>query len=306
MHRFKNALALVNPAAQNGNGARGAAFLRYASSSDDSPFASLAIETTKHPRHAEEIAAASAGYDALVVVGGDGVVHEAIAGLLRIPREQRPALALLPCGNGNDFARTLGMPFDFDAAFEALKTAEVRSIDIGLANGEPFMQTLSFGFDAAIALGTHERRKRTGHQGTRLFLEEGIDQLAHHRDEYAFALSVDGGAPQRTSMLMFAVQLGPSYGGGFKICPAADPCDGRLDYCIGHPPLSMLRAARLFLKAKDGNHLRYTDVFTFGSASAMHIEFDAAPPAQIDGELIEGSTFDIALLPAELDVMFAL
>ena len=134
-----------------------------------------------------------------------------------IPRDQRPVLGLVPCGNGNDYARTLGMPFAFDAAFAALSRAVPRAVDVGIVNGTPFMQTLSFGLDAAIALGTHERRVKTGHMGTRLFLEEGIEQLVFHRDEYPYELSIDGAASERSSMFLFAVQIGPTYGGGFDL-----------------------------------------------------------------------------------------
>ena len=69
------------------------------------------------------------------------------------------------------------MRLSVSEAFPQLFTAVRRMADVGMCNGEYFMQTLSFGLDAAIALGTHERRERTGRQGTRLFLEEGVNQL---------------------------------------------------------------------------------------------------------------------------------
>lgn len=300
-----NALAIVNPAAQNGNGARGAAFLRYAAAADASPFQSLSIETTREPGHARALAAASASYDTLVVVGGDGVVHEAVAGLLDIPRDRRPVLGLIPCGNGNDYARTLGMPLDFEGAFSRLGSAVSRPVDVGLVNGVAFMQTLSFGLDAAIALGTHERRMRTGRTGTRLFLEEGFEQLAFHRDEYAYELSLDGGSPQRSSMVLFAVQIGPTYGGGFEICPDADPSDGVFDCCIAHPPIGFVRGAKIFLKAKDGKHTGYRDVFSFERASHLSVAFSSPPPVQADGEPLAGDRFDISIRPREIDVLFS-
>lgn len=304
MRRLGNALAIVNPAAQNGNGARGAAFLRYAGASDASPFRSLSIETTREPGHARALAASAGSYDTVVVVGGDGVVHETVAGLLEIPRAQRPVLGLVPCGNGNDYARTLGMPFTFDAAFAALSRAVPRAVDVGIVNDTPFMQTLSFGLDAAIALGTHERRVKTGHMGTRLFLEEGIEQLVFHRDEYPYELSIDGSASERSSMFLFAVQIGPTYGGGFAICPEADPFDGAFDCCIAHPPIGFARAARLFLKAKDGKHTGSTDVLSFCRAERLTVSFASPPPAQVDGERIVGDRFDISILPREIDVLF--
>ena len=178
MHHLGRTLAIVNPAAQNGNGARAAAFLKYASAVGEAPFLEFDIRTTNASGHAADLASSSVAYDTVLAVGGDGAIHEVVQGLMKIPRTQRPALGVLPCGNGNDYARTLGMRLSVSEAFSQLLTAVRRAADVGVCNGEYFMQTLSFGLDAAIALGTHQRRERTGRQGTRLFLEEGINAAA--------------------------------------------------------------------------------------------------------------------------------
>ena len=305
MSNLGKTLAIVNPAARNGDGARGAAFLRYAAGSPQAPFSSIDIETTRQAGHATELAAGASGYDSVLAVGGDGVVHEVLAGLMGISRGQRPAFALIPCGNGNDYARTLGMSFRMEEALAQLSSSTLRRADVGVCNGEYFAETLSFGLDAAIALGTYERRRRTGHEGTRLFVEEGANQLAFHRDAYSYRATVDGIEQKQGSMHLMAVQMGPSYGGGFKVCPGADATDGVLDCCIARAPLGMLKAAYLFARAKDGKHVKRTDVFDFFGAKSIAIEFDAEPPAQIDGEPISGTKFDIAVLPGALGVYFA-
>ncbi len=306
MNTLGKTLAIVNPAARNGDGARGAAFLRYAAGSPQAPFSSIDIETTRQAGHATNLAAAAALYDCVLAVGGDGVVHEVLAGLMSIPRADRPAFALIPCGNGNDYARTLGMSFSMERALTQLASAQRIPADVGVCNGEYFAETLSFGLDAAIALGTYERRKRTGHEGTRLFIEEGANQLAFHRDVYSYRAVVDGSAPKQGLMHLMAVQMGPSYGGGFKVCPHADPCDGELDCCIAKAPLGMLKAAYLFARAKDGKHVKRTDAFDFFGAKSLRLEFDREPPAQIDGEPLHGTEFDIAVVPGALDVYFAM
>ncbi len=298
-------LAIVNPAARNGDGARAAAFLRYAAGGAESPFEFLDIETTKQSGHATEIAAHAGDYDCVLACGGDGVVHEIVAGLMSLPRSLRPALALIPCGNGNDYARTLGMDFSMENAFGQFASVQLRSVDVGVCNGEYFIETLSFGLDAAIALGTHERRQRTGRSGTRLFVEEGVSQLAFHRDAYAYRAMVDGIQVKEGSMHLLAAQIGPTYGGGFRICPEADPSDGVIDCCIAKAPLSMVRAAYLFAKAKDGKHVKCAGAFDFFGAKSLSLEFDREPPAQIDGEVMRGKSFDISVIPSALDVYFS-
>ncbi len=169
------------------------------------------------------------------LVGGDGVVHETLAGLMRIPREKRPAFALIPCGNGNDYARTLGMSLVMEEAL-TLSSAQRISADVGVCNGEYFAETLSFGLDAAIALGTYERRRRTGREGTRLFVEEGANQLVFHRDAYDFTIA-DGGASKQAFDAPVCRAIGFTYGGGFRVPERR--CDRRqVDCCVAKAPLA--------------------------------------------------------------------
>ena len=138
-----------------------------------------------------------------------------------------------------------------------------------------------------------------------MFVEEGANQLVFHRDAYDFTAIADGGTSKQGSMHLFAVQVGPTYGGGFRVCPNADATDGKLDCCVARAPLGMLKAAYLFARAKDGKHVGHTGSFDFFDAKSLTLEFDREPPAQIDGEPIHGTKFDIAVLPGALDVYFA-
>lgn len=94
---------------------------------------------------------------------------------------------------------------------------------MGKCNDRWFLETLSFGLDAAIALDTVERRVRTGKTGTMLYLQSGIDQLLHHMDLRRYTAVLDGGEPVCGESYLFAVQIGQTYGGGFRICPDATP-----------------------------------------------------------------------------------
>lgn len=301
-------LVVVNPAAQNGAGERAAAWLR-AQAVREGIADRTRVVTTERAGHAAEIARASAGFDVLIACGGDGTFHEVLQGLMTLPREDRSAFGVLPCGNGNDFARTVGAPLTgVEDAWRALRTVRVEPFDVGVCNGEHFLETLSFGVDAAIALGTQGRRERTGHQGTRLFLEEGVHQLAHHRDALACTIEVldEAGEVVRAideSVHLIAVQLGPTYGGGFAVCPDASPRDGVFDVCACHAPLGFVHAAALFLLAKGGHHQGFEREFAFLRAPGLRIVFQEEPPAQIDGEPIHGTVFAIATIPHALDVL---
>ncbi len=303
-------LVVVNPAARNGAGRQPAAWLR-ANARVDGRGAAVRVVETERAGQAVEIARAASPFRTVVACGGDGLLHEVVQGLMAIPRPSRPALGVLPCGNGNDFARTVRMPrTGVSDAWRALQGTVAVPFDVGVCNGEHFLQTLSFGVDAAIALGTQRRRERTGHEGTRLFLEEGLDRLLNHRDVYACDIRLldEHGAVVRTvqeRVHLMAVQVGPTYGGGFAVCPDADPTDGAFDVCACRAPLGFFRATCLFLLAKGGRHRRFERGFAFFRAPGLRVSFDREPPVQIDGERLRGRSFDVRTLPGALDVLVA-
>src|SRR5437763_7084552 len=88
-----------------------------------------------------------AGFDRVVVCGGDGTLNLAV-------REfdlARGTLALIPLGSGDDFARVLGIPRDVDAACELAMRGAPRSVDVALANGLRYLGAAGLGFDSEVA-----------------------------------------------------------------------------------------------------------------------------------------------------------
>lgn len=299
---------IANPAAQNGRGSwaavEAASHLR-ARVGDDR----FSLLLTERPGHAMALAA-GLGEDvsAVVALGGDGIVNEVACGLMERPADARPALGVIPAGSGNDYAATLGMASSIPRAVDQILAFRTGPADIGRVNGRYFVETLSFGLDAAIALDTMERRVRTGRAGTRLYLESAIDQLFHHLDTYDFSLHVLEAAPGLAPLslqgccYLFAVQLGPTYGGHFRITPKAAIDDGLLDLCWATPTLSPKRALAVLLAARFGRHTGNGHVH-FERAERLALSFDREPPAQIDGEKIEGTSFVIECIPAALTVI---
>lgn len=223
---------------------------------------------------------------------------------MRLPQHARPDFGLIPVGSGNDFALTLGMANSVPDAIVQFLDAKPRLFDIGCCNGEYFDETLSFGLDAAIALDTVERRKRTGQQGTMLYLSSGIDQLLHHLDLYQFTAVLDSTRTISGSIHMLTVQNGPTYGGGFRICPDADPTDGILDICYADGPRSAPVATLKFLSAKNAHHRRMRGIH-FERASEIDLSFDKQPPCQIDGEPHIADSYRITIEHKALTVLCA-
>lgn len=298
-------LVIANPAAHSGRGADGARFARRFLDSYASATHGYDLLCTGAPGDAEEMAARSAGFDTVVAIGGDGVIHEVVNGLMQLPPEARPQLGIVPLGSGNDYARTLGMARnDAEAALAQLVRGTVRPVEVGRVNGTHFMQTLSFGLDAAIALDTTKRRDAdTSQQGEALYVTSGIKILSRAREGYPCVARFDDGEPERLETLVFAIQVGPSYGGGFLICPDADPTDGLLDACYNVRRPALPHLLGLFGLARVGRHVG-SPVVRLRRFRRAIVEFEREPPCQADGEALLGTRFEAEVVPSALRVVF--
>lgn len=185
---FGRTLIIANPAAQSGAAREVAERLqRFLDMTARASQFDLVL--TERMGHAKELAAQAQGYRTVIALGGDGVIHEVVNGLMTQKEDACPALAVLPVGSGNDFAQTLGIDDFSGKDFGALLTCELQRQDIGRirswspASGsgeaavEYYDQTLSVGIDAAIGLGTTELRKKTGLTGAPLYTLSGLEQF---------------------------------------------------------------------------------------------------------------------------------
>jgi diacylglycerol kinase family enzyme len=147
-------MLIVNPSASSVT-ARGRVLINKALSADHEV---TLCETTRRG-HATRLAqgAADEGYEVVVVLGGDGTLNEAANGLAG----SATALATLPGGSTNVFARTLGLPDDpLDATvviLEALAGRSIRRIGLGSVNGRRFLFHVGIGFDAAVVADVERR-----------------------------------------------------------------------------------------------------------------------------------------------------
>ena len=297
-------LLIANPAAHSGKGAAGTDFARHFLSSYSSATRGYEVRLTRGPGDAVGIAASAVGYDTVLALGGDGVIHEVVNGLMRLPESARPQLGVIPLGSGNDYARTLGMPKnDVEGAFAKLVRGRVRELEVGSVNGVHFMETLSFGLDAAIAIDTTARRAAdTSQEGEALFITSGLKVISQAHQGFPCTVRFDGEDPIDLSTLIFAVQVGPTYGGGFKVCPNADPGDGLLDVCYNVRRPSIPHFLALFGLARWGRHT-LTKVVRLRRFRHATVDFAEEPPCQVDGEQLRGTHFEIEVVPGALRVI---
>ncbi len=93
-----------------------------------------------------EKAIAKSNIDVVLAGGGDGTISTAASLLMN----KKKALAILPAGTMNLFARGLGIPQTLDAAMQSFADGEVVAVDIASANGQPFVHQFSIGMHARM------------------------------------------------------------------------------------------------------------------------------------------------------------
>ncbi len=113
---------------------------------------------TEYAGHAEFIAkdASKSGFHIVVAVGGDGTINEIGRALLGTST----AMAIIPRGSGNGFARHIGLPIEIQKSIENIKTGHVLPVDVGLLNNRPFFNVSGIGFDAEISKSFDEAPSR--------------------------------------------------------------------------------------------------------------------------------------------------
>ncbi len=225
---------IVNPAAGGGRGRRTG--LRAVAALRRRGW-SVEAESTRSPGHAERLSrdAVRSGARRLVVVGGDGTVHEAAQGLLGEGAGDAPALVVCPVGTGNDFHRMVrpeGGRGGVDEVADLLSDGVVARFDVGRARwdgGErAFVNLMGVGVDVEVL---RRRARYSRLPGLAQYLVALLDALATFR---APDLEVEIGPPARAlagRTMLVAVTVGPSIGGGFAINPEASALDGKLDLC---------------------------------------------------------------------------
>jgi diacylglycerol kinase (ATP) len=214
------------------------------------------------------------------------------------------AYAPVPAGTGNDFALALGLPPDplaaADAIAAALRAGRTRPVDLARITGRDgtrrwFGGVLAAGFDAVVNERANAMRWPTGPRRYDLAI---LVELARLRAR-PYTLVLDGERLELSSVLV-AVGNTPSYGGGMRIAPAADPTDGLLDVVVG-APMSRLTLIRLKSHIRAGTHVDDPRVSTY---RARRVELDAPGiTAYADGERAVDLPITVEAMPGALRLL---
>lgn len=236
--------------------------------------------------------------DALVVAGGDGMVHLGV----NLATDAKLPLGIIACGSGNDSARALGLPIDdvlWSTQIAADHIGRTRSVDVGLVENDKgqfyFFGSISAGFDALVNARANKWKYPKGPVRYRLAM---FRELAAFK-KLRYKLIVDGEYHEIDAMLC-AITNVQGYGGGMKVTPDARPDDGELDLFIVHK-ISRRELIKIFPSVYTGGHVGHPAVEI---VRVKNVEIDSGKtPAFADGEPAGHSPLKISVVPAGLEIL---
>ena len=254
----------------------------------------LEVRETKARGHAVELArqAVADGVDVVVALGGDGTVNEVVNGLLAAgPGPDVPALAVVPGGSTNVFARALGLPNNAVEAtavlLDALRAERRRTIGLGMADERWFTFNGGLGLDGQVVRRVEAKRAKGRRSTPGLFVRSALREffLDSDRRHPSLVLEREGAEPEQLGLALVCNTAPWTYLGTRPVLPCPDASfETGLDV-FGLSRLrttTTLRHLRQILSTHP--RLRGGRLRTLHDADAFVVSADRPVPLQLDGD----------------------
>lgn len=287
----------------NGKSAGNAA-LREAVAEQRKAGSPISVRVTWEAGDAEHFAkvAADMKMTHVIACGGDGTVNEVMNGLMRLDKERRPVMGIVPLGSANDFATSVGLPLELQDALSAALTLSDYPIDVVKLCAESdtasatsyYVNMMTGGFGAEITSSTPKMLKRMLGGGAYSLM--GAVKAWRHRS-YRGTLHWDD-QEESTSLLLLAIGNGRQSGGGQVLAPNAKLDDGHLDVLVVKDFLTARALPDLVNELQDfpkqGRFVRYVSV---DALSVTTLSDDPPWPLTLDGEARHYRRFRAEVVP---------
>jgi lipid kinase YegS len=242
--------------------------------------------------------AAERGVDIVLAAGGDGLLNEVVCGLTDAEAQRTvapPSLGIVPMGTANDFAASLGVPQDPVEAAVLVLYQEPARIDVGLINGQAFLNMATGGFGAQVTRSTPAGLKRM--LGGAAYTLTGLSSVGSM--EAIPARFAADGFDWEGAFLVFAVGNGRQSGGAHVLCPEAMLDDGLLDVTIIPSPTE--ENAQAMLEALlSGGLSALPEAAVRGQVRDLTITSDQALHVNRDGEAMTANRLTFTIRPRSL------
>lgn len=254
-----------------------------------------------------ELAAATSEYQAsgeggdiraVIAVGGDGTAA-CVRRHVPLPIPMLP----VPMGTENLLGRYLQQAATAAAVRDTVERGVVIGLDLGRANGQPFLLMISAGFDAEVIRRLHENRQGNITRGSYLKpILQAIRSYSYPRMRIYSSAGEMAAAGPTDCRWLFGFNL-PLYALGWCVAPQADGSDGELDVCLLERG-SLTSACRYLWHVVRGSHARLADVHLARCRRFRVEATDGAEVAyQLDGDYGGRLPVDVEVTPGELRLL---
>ncbi|HEX8076953.1 MAG TPA: diacylglycerol kinase family protein [Chthoniobacterales bacterium] len=256
------------------------------------------VQLSNKPGSAARLARAAIkkGSEVIVAAGGDGTLNEVINGIGENAGETR--IGLIPLGTGNDFARSIGVPVELEAAIELIEKGETRAVDLVRVTSDEvryFVNVSAGGFSGLVDEKLTPEMKQTW--GPLAYLRSAAAALPELR-AYRTTLSMDNVESLTIELYNVVVANGRYVAGGTLIAPEALLDDGMLDIIlIRQRPAAEL--AMLAAQIAVGKHLN-SDAVVYRRAASLTVNSKPGMWFNVDGELVGNEPARFEILPRAL------
>ena len=218
----------------------------------------------------------------IYAVGGDGTLSEVLNGVVGTKNK----IGIIPAGSGNDFYRTV----------KELAKAEIES-DVGVVNGKYFLNIACVGIDAEVANNVPLMKKKNV-KVKNLYTASILYTFTHFKFKQIHFKSQE--KDEKGNFTILSICNGRYYGGGYNIAPGASLEDGTFEVYYTNKQ-KMLTIINLLLKLKKGKLEEDKRIKHF-KTNHIKVESKETIRFNVDGEKIEGTQFEIKIIPKAVTI----
>lgn len=234
----------------------------------------------------------------IYVYGGDGTLNEVVNG---VAGYDHAAVTVYPCGSGNDFVKIFrsGVPRFRD--LNQLVEGSDAYFDLIECNGRLGLNIASLGLDASIGLGMVDFKQLPMIPGAGAYILSTVSQVIKGVHQH-YQAELDG-KKLEGEFTLFCICNGRYYGGVFHPSATAVPTSGLLEFIVVNG-VSRMTVATLIQKYATAQGAEYPSYIKVYQGRSLKVTCDRPSRAQLDGELLEATTFDFHLSQKKLHFFY--
>ena len=236
------------------------------------------------------------GCELIIAAGGDGTLNEVVNGIGENSGTAR--VGLIPLGTGNDFARSIGIPADVDAAIDLIRTEQTRAVDLVRVTSDEvryFVNVSAGGFSGLVNEKLTPEMKKTW--GPLAYLRSAAAALPELR-AYRTTLAFDDDDSLMEELYNVVVANGRYVAGGTLIAPDAVIDDGLLDIVL-IPKRPAAELALVVAQMALGTHLS-SKTIVYRRAAKLTVNSKPGMWFNVDGELVGNEPARFEIVPRAL------